>query len=104
MSAAVQLPAQQCPSCGTWMDGASRMVPAGSGPTAPEPDDLTVCIYCGTVLVFGPSLCVRAATLDELVDRPQEHRDAISAIQRFIRSGYGPKPKPRPAAPEGPTA
>ena len=56
-----------CPFCAHQLD---RVMAGPTNPNAvPKPDDFTVCIQCGGVLVFGPDLKVRPPT-------PAEHAEA----------------------------
>lgn len=48
----------RCPKCGERMNGATD--PLGSA--VPTPGDLSVCVYCGNVLVFNHDMTVRDAT------------------------------------------
>lgn len=54
---------QLCPKCGYELDAATK-VEGDQG--APEPNDVTVCIQCASVLQFGPELKLTAISLDDV--------------------------------------
>ena len=56
-----EVPRSACPSCG---DAADRC----SGPCAPKPGDITICIECRGVNVFAGDLTLREPTDAELVE------------------------------------
>jgi hypothetical protein len=51
-----------CPRCQKQLTGASDP----TGDATPSPDDLSVCAYCGALLVFNNDLTVREATRDDV--------------------------------------
>jgi hypothetical protein len=53
-----RVPACECPVCGRTMDAATDVL---SRDNVPEAGDLSVCLYCCTVLVFTPELKLRLA-------------------------------------------
>jgi hypothetical protein len=54
--------ASPCPFCGKVMDCASNI----EGKGAPEPGDVSLCIYCGGVMIFDRELVGRKPTDPEL--------------------------------------
>lgn len=45
-----------CPVCRTWLDGASEIRDADEGwsrpPATPKPGDVSVCVYCASIIVL----------------------------------------------------
>lgn len=68
-----------CPQCNklltasTAADGSDRL---------PEPGDFTMCVYCGTILIFDDELRQRLPTSDELDDLSPE------MLERMRRASY----------------
>ena len=48
-----RVPARHCPVCSTLLDAATDVEEQGN---KPKPDDLTICIGCGTFLLFDKNL------------------------------------------------
>jgi hypothetical protein len=65
-----------CLGCNERIDGASEPFEGGS----PNPGDVTVCIYCGHIMVFGEGLKLRNPDDDEIKEIAGDRR--ILAIQR----------------------
>jgi hypothetical protein len=59
------MPVVVCTSCGKSMDAASN---ADEAPTPPHPGDISICLYCGHLMVFDSDLCLRALTDAEIVE------------------------------------
>ena len=51
-----------CPSCGNKNDA----VTAAFGDATPHPGDLSICLYCGHLMVFADDLSLRALTDEEM--------------------------------------
>jgi hypothetical protein len=71
----------KCPGCATTLSGATRTGPVDY---APEVDDLSVCIYCQTLLVFiadGDGIGIRKLSADEFVELPVDLRSTLKAAQ-----------------------
>ena len=47
-------PTSGCPVCGTTLDAASGIATA----RAPEPGDVSVCLYCGTMLTWAEDMAL----------------------------------------------
>lgn len=60
-----------CPYCGQKLDAVTR----SSKQEAPKEDDLTICIACGEILMFGPQLRLKKCTLT-----PMEIADKIGLV------------------------
>lgn len=81
------VPDQHCPDCNALLDRASGMA-------APKPGDLSVCAYCGAMLVFDQSLVQRALSEADFAALPEdnqrvmrEYSDAARAIAIAIAKG-----------------
>lgn len=77
-----KMPPATCPRCLRNLDAAG-----GVGHDArPRPDDLTVCIYCTTILAFTADFGLRPLTKRELEEMPTSEmadlRRTIDAIER----------------------
>jgi hypothetical protein len=64
---------QLCPLCRKVLNACTNM----TGDEGPVEGDATVCLYCSSVLLFGPNLKLRVATLEEL---PEEIRPTLRKI------------------------
>jgi hypothetical protein len=78
------LPTSRCPHCRRVLDRAS----SETG-DRPRGGDVTICLYCATVLIFTPTLGVRLPTLADLSDWTEtdwatlvESRQAVVAFLR----------------------
>ncbi len=87
----------RCPSCNTVLDESSGI----SDAKAPREGDVSICIYCGAILVFGPKLVLRpptAAELDglkqssswETVKRARLAAQSLGVERKTKRDGAGP--------------
>jgi hypothetical protein len=70
-------PRSRCLGCGRKIDGATYV---GEEDQAPDPGDVTVCIYCGHIQAFDDDLKLRELTPVEQLDIAGDPR--ILAIQR----------------------
>jgi len=66
----------KCLACGKLLDGATGI----NDDAHPDPDDWTVCIYCGHIMVFTRDLMLRNPTATEIRQIAGDSR--IVAIQR----------------------
>ena len=82
----VRLPAQSCPTCGYCLDAAL----AFNSPDTHKPKrgDVSVCIACGTILVYSRKLVLERMTFEDLtslhISDPDTVRD-LSRLQDAIR-------------------
>lgn len=58
----------RCPKCQAKLTGATDP----SSQAAPAPDDLSVCAYCGALLIFNNDLTLREALRDDLASLTPE--------------------------------
>jgi DNA-directed RNA polymerase subunit RPC12/RpoP len=66
----------RCIDCGKLVDGACGL----DTDNLPDVGDFTVCIYCGSIMVFAEDLTLRRPTAAEMVEIVGDKR--ILAIQR----------------------
>jgi hypothetical protein len=78
------LPSDVCPSCGMTLDSATYPVP-GQEEHRPRPGDLSVCIHCAEVLMYGENMKVDMATVEHLVRAGREVRRQIGVVQGAVR-------------------
>lgn len=73
-------PQNKCLCCHHPVDRASQV----DGNSGPQPDDFTICIKCGHVMVFAKNLEFREATESELKEIAQNQtiQRAVFAIKR----------------------
>lgn len=75
---AARLPACPCPLCKATLDAAS-WIPDGGPPATPAPGDVTVCAYCGVLLLFdGEPLALRTPTFAEMAE--------LSALPELLKA------------------
>lgn len=70
------IPTGHCLACGAKMECATHI-----GAATPDPGDVTLCLWCGHIMVFGDDLTVHNPT-DEEMQRIAGSRDVI-ALQRL---------------------
>lgn len=80
--ATTKTPVSSCPSCGKIVNAISRLV---DDDKHPKPDDFTVCIGCGAVLVINYDLTVRSPRPGELDTMDTENRADVQKIQEALR-------------------
>lgn len=72
----------RCPTCAAELDCSS---PVGEPhPRPPRPGDLSMCAYCGEILVYDDHTRLRSAELNDLLKLPDDMRDTIYAAQELI--------------------
>ena len=67
-----------CPACGHRITAASHI----DGNMTPKPGDLTVCLYCATLLVFADGLSLRNLTDAEMIEAAGNKE--LLATMRFV--------------------
>lgn len=80
-----------CPTCGKMLDGAG-MVGSGGRKSekwdpifAPKPGDVTVCVYCGTLAIFGAELQLTEMTETQFLELAPTERRMLRTIQALAR-------------------
>lgn len=63
-----RLPDSACTACGKVMDAASCV----SGDYKPDPEDITICIYCGHIMGFTNEMKLRELSLEEWQEIKQD--------------------------------
>jgi hypothetical protein len=61
---ASRVPKSKCLACGVRMDRATNMF---DGQLKPSPEDFTICLKCGHLMIFADDLRVRELTTKEIV-------------------------------------
>jgi hypothetical protein len=61
MSVETETPVSKCVECGSELDRVS-------GPCAPKPGDLSLCLECGSLNAFADDLSLRPPTDDEILE------------------------------------
>ena len=77
------IPTSMCPICGYVMDAAT--VADGGPPVVPKDGDMSVCLKCGTILIFVDGIHLRLATPDEVVACP-DAAEVSEQVRRYVRS------------------
>lgn len=70
-----------CPCCGSVLNAATNTDGSSSGP---EKDDITVCFYCGALLLFNEDLTTREAPDGYLEDIRAEDPEQYALILDII--------------------
>lgn len=73
-----KMPESPCPDCGLEQDSA-----LGETGHAPSKGDVSICIKCAGISVFGDGMVRRPPTEEEILEMPL---DEISRYQRAIRA------------------
>lgn len=74
-----------CPKCGIHLDGATE---SNGQETNPKPGDISVCVYCGTFLMFDEEdkkLSLRRLTDEEFITLPDADRVALQRVKNLLR-------------------
>jgi hypothetical protein len=74
------IPQSPCLSCGKPLDGATCV----GRDAAPDPGDITICIYCGHIMVFDDNLKLRELSDEEVREVAGDGR--VLAVQRARRA------------------
>lgn len=74
-----------CPVCLATLDAAA---PMDRDPTPPRPGDLTMCLYCGSILAYSAA-GIRVATQRECLDIEPETRARMEWIHDTWRRAGG---------------
>ena len=84
--------ADKCPSCGQLLNAATD---ADDSDQRPKPDDRSICIHCGALMKYSPSMRLvllnGAETAEMLRDLNHQERKAIGALlaKRLANAGGG---------------
>jgi hypothetical protein len=88
-----RMEAQWCPTCFHRLDANSQIVKKGERPAAeatPDPGDVTICIECGSILVFDDAMKLYA--IENADNLPPSLRSVLLAVQEAVKT-IGPRPK-----------
>lgn len=75
-----QVPSFPCPQCGYELSGAMAV----DGRFAPRSGDLTVCVKCGALLVYGEGLRPRRMTDNDLRLVPPQEKYTLLTVQEAV--------------------
>lgn len=75
------VPLTLCPHCGYPIDRASS---AKGGANAPRPGDLSICLACAGILIFGDDLRSRALNDSELAELDPRDRMLVDTIREVV--------------------
>jgi hypothetical protein len=78
----MKVPPSICPTCQYLNDAATYLQ---DETVQPKPDDFSVCLNCGEILIFNADLTTRSVTLNDLVDLPPEIHAELTRMQRAVR-------------------
>jgi len=76
-----QVKASQCPGCRTMLDGCT-VINDPDEEKLPKPGDLTVCMYCGSILRFTDGRMLAICTKEDLEDVEEETMDLLIEVQK----------------------
>jgi hypothetical protein len=75
-----------CPACGHRINvGGTIREDSPEAEEPPKKDDVTVCLYCGTVLTYRADFTLRVMPQDELMSLPRLQRWEIQQIVMRVR-------------------
>lgn len=77
-----RLPPAPCPACHEVQNAATCI---DDDVARPKPNDFSVCINCGEVLLFNDDMTVRRAELNDLMNVPADVRYEIGVAQEIVR-------------------
>jgi len=73
--------ALKCPECGAHNDGAA---PVDGGTYSPKKDDISLCMYCGSINLFNDDLTIRPIPSELLLEikknEPETYETLMSAV------------------------
>lgn len=85
------LATNRCVECGRTNDMITQIEPD----TLPDPDDVSICWYCGHVALFNADRTLREPTVDECLQLHQDHGIrhllALRSIARRMEADRGDK-------------
>lgn len=76
------IPSHHCPCCQRKLDCATYM---GKEKRKPKPSDLTICMYCTTLLQFDESLCVKELSAQEINLLDARAQAQVRFLQKMLR-------------------
>ncbi len=79
---AQSLPIGSCPVCDYMMDSATDL---SNEKVEPQPDDLSVCLKCTSILRFDDELRLVPLAPGEFAKLPDARRATLFRIQRIVR-------------------
>lgn len=92
-----RLPGRHCPVCRAEIDGQTSV----AGQFTPKPGDVTVCLYCQSILIFTEDLQTRIASYDEMLQLRQSEVWPMLVRLRMMASETAAKIKRHKEAANG---
>ncbi len=83
----------RCPECSAVLDAATHMYDRRS---QPRPGDVSLCLYCGTALRYGPNLRLQRLTDTEFMALPADTREELRKHQFALACAVAPLGPLRP--------
>lgn len=80
MSKHTRMGEDYCPTCGKLCDSATSTI----GDHVPDPGDVTVCLYCGSINKYGNDMALEKMTKIEIELLPKELLTQLGTIQRLV--------------------
>jgi len=78
-------PPTLCISCDSMLDAAS-MAGMDAEPVEPRPGDITICLYCGQMLMFDDDACPTLKPTDEQLKQCDDEQLALALRLRHFYS------------------
>ena len=77
-----RIPASNCPDCGACLNGTQELIGKGSA----APGVISLCFYCGALLLFTETLRIRKMSLDEFKALSPHNQRLLVNAQAGIRA------------------
>lgn len=78
------MPECYCPCCNRLIDAATPVVEDEQ--ITPRPEDVTICFYCATFLVYKDDLTMREINSEEIGNLPSEIRQQLVKARKSIET------------------
>lgn len=84
-----------CPHCGAKLDASTSIEDPED---VPVPDDVTMCLHCGCILIYTAEMTVRRAELDDLAKLPRDTLLLLMRAQQAQHMAIASRPPKPPEA------
>lgn len=74
------LPERSCPNCGHALSWTTNL----QDDEQPEPDDLTICLFCESVLVFDQAMALQRLTQAAYEDLDEDSQLAVTLMKQQV--------------------
>ena len=78
---------EEAPCCGYLLNNASALSEIGQ---SPREDDVSVCVRCGCLLIFGTNLRQKKMDHETFIGLPKKIRDELVRAQFLVRKHLAP--------------